>query len=308
MARRRRRERGRNISGILLLDKPAGITSNEALQHVKTLYQARKAGHTGSLDKMATGLLPLCFGEATKFSGYLLDADKSYDVTCRLGLETETGDADGDTVREQPVPELTIAAIESVLARYRGEIEQIPPMFSALKHKGQRLYELAYRGIEVEREPRGVSVYTLELVHFDSPFLRLYVKCSKGTYIRTLAADIGRELGCGASVHRLRRVGAGPFLENEMVTMDEIENLAESERGAMDRKLLTIDSALRQLPRVELTGHVVDYILEGQAVTVPHAPTSGLLRIYTDRNEFLGLGEILDDGRVAPRRLINRAI
>lgn len=306
MARRRRRERGRNISGILLLDKPAGVTSNEALQHVKTLYQARKAGHTGSLDKMATGLLPLCFGEATKFSGYLLDADKSYDVTCRLGRETDTGDADGETVRELAVPDLMGAAIESVLVQFRGEIEQIPPMFSALKHKGQRLYELAYRGIEVERKPRAVTVYTLELVHFDSPFLQLHVKCSKGTYVRTLAADIGHELGCGASVHRLRRVGAGPFLENEMVTMDEIEHLAASGFEAIDQKILTIDSALRQLPRVELTRHVVDYVLDGQAVVVPHAPTSGLLRIYTERNEFLGLGEVLDDGRVTPRRLVNR--
>ena len=306
MARRRRRARGRNISGILLLDKPGGVTSNEALQRVKTLYQARKAGHTGSLDKMATGLLPLCFGEATKFSGYLLDADKSYDVTCRLGRETDTGDADGETVKELPVPDLTTTAIENVLARFRGEIEQVPPMFSALKHRGKRLYELAYRGIEVEREPRAITVYKLELVHFDSPYLQLSVKCSKGTYIRTLAADIGRKLGCCASVHRLRRVAAGPFLEHEMVSMDEIEALSESGYGAMDRKILTIDSALRELPRVELTRHLVDYILDGQAVIVPHAPTYGLLRIYTDGNEFLGLGEVLDDGRVAPRRLVNR--
>lgn len=308
MARRRQRERGRNIHGILLLDKPAGITSNEALQRVKTLYQARKAGHTGSLDRMATGLLPLCFGEATKFSGYLLDADKIYDVTCRLGIETDTGDADGEIVRELPVPDLTVAGIESVLAGFRGEISQIPPMFSALKHKGKRLYELAYQGIEVEREARTVTIHRLDLVQFNTPFLQLYVSCSKGTYIRTLAGDMGRVLGCGASVHRLRRVGAGPFVEGEMVDMDEIERLARLGYEAMDERLLRIDCALKQLPRVELTQHVVDYISDGQAVTVPHAPTSGLLRIYSDRNEFLGLGEILDDGRVAPRRMVNRGV
>ena len=308
MSKRRRRERGRNIHGILLLDKPAGITSNEALQHVKTLYQARKAGHTGSLDRMATGLLPLCFGEATKFSGYLLAADKTYDVTCRLGIETETGDADGATVRELPVPDLTLARIESVLTRFRGEISQIPPMYSALKHQGKRLYELAYQGIEVEREARAVTIHRLDLVQFNTPFLQLYVRCTKGTYIRTLAGDIGRELGCGASVHQLRRVGAGPFIEDEMVGMDEIERLAGLGFEVMDQRLLTIDSALKQLPRVELTQHVVDYICDGQAVTVPHAPTSGLLRIYSERNEFLGLGEILDDGRVAPRRLVNRGV
>jgi len=308
MAKRRHRERGRDISGILLLDKPAGVTSNEALQRAKTLYQGRKAGHTGSLDRMATGLLPLCFGEATKFSGYLLGADKTYDAAFRLGIETTTGDSDGETLQEMPLPDLKLAAIEAVLEHFRGEIEQIPPMYSALKHKGKRLYELAYQGIEVEREARPVTIYRLDLVNFTSPFLQVHVRCSKGTYIRTLACDIGRELGCGASVYRLRRVGAGPFVEDEMVSMDEIERLAALGYGEMDKRLLTIDSALKQLPRVELTQHVVDYICEGQAVTVPHAPTSGLLRIYSDVNEFLGLGEVLDDGRVAPRRLINRGV
>lgn len=308
MARKRRRERGRNIHGILLLDKPAGVTSNEALQRVKTLYQARKAGHTGSLDRMATGLLPLCFGEATKFSGYLLDADKTYDVICRLGIETTTGDSDGDVLRELPLPDLTLPAVEKVLTHFRGEIQQIPPMYSALKHKGRRLYELAYQGIEVERESRPVTIYQLDLVEYSAPLLQLHVRCSKGTYIRTLAGDIGRELGCGACVHQLRRVGAGPFTGNEMVAMEEIERLAALGFAEMDKRLLTMDSALKQLPRVDLTRHVVDYICEGQAVTVPHAPTSGLLRIYSDDNEFLGLGEVLDDGRVAPRRLVNRGV
>ena len=288
-----------------MLDKPAGITSNEALQRVKTLYQARKAGHTGSLDRMATGLLPLCFGEATKFSGYLLDADKTYDVICQLGIETATGDLDGEILREMPLPELSSPAIEKVLERYRGDISQIPPMFSALKHKGKRLYELAYQGIEVERETRTVTIYQLDLLGFDAPLLHLHVRCSKGTYIRTLAGDLGRDLGCGACVHRLRRTGAGPFAEHEMVGMEEIERLAAQGFEEMDKRLLTMDSALRQLPRVELNRHVADFIREGQAVIVPHAPTSGLLRIYSDNNDFLGLGEVLDDGRVAPRRLVN---
>ena len=254
---------------------------------------------------MASGMLPLCFGEATKFSGYLLDSDKVYEVTCRLGLETNTGDLEGEKVREMPVPELTTAQIEQALERFRGEIKQIPPMFSALKHKGQRLYELAYQGIEVERKPRKVTIHKLELVKFNSPFLGLHIRCTKGTYIRTLAEDIGRHLGCGACVNELRRTGAGPFKEDEMVSMDDIEESARLGTEALDDKLLTVDCALKQLPRVDLAQHVVDYLSDGQAVTVPHAPTSGLLRIYKDDNIFLGLGEVLDDGRVAPRRLVN---
>jgi tRNA pseudouridine55 synthase len=302
---RRRREKGRNLHGILILDKPVGVTSNEALQRVKFLYRARKAGHTGSLDRMASGMLPLCFGEATKFSGYLLDADKIYEVTCKLGIETTTGDSEGDIVREMPVPDLSLVQVKQALERFRGDIKQIPPMFSALKHKGQRLYELAYQGIEVERKPRDIKIHVLELVRLEVPFLQLYIKCSKGTYIRTLAEDIGRHLGCCACVQELRRTGAGPFREEEMVSISEIEDLAQQGFVTMDKKLLSIDSALKQLPRVDLTQHIVDYLCDGQAVTVPHAPTSGLLRIYRDDKVFLGLGEVLDDGRVAPRRLVN---
>jgi len=303
---KRRKPRGRDVHGILLLDKPAGLTSNEALQKVKRLFNARKAGHTGSLDRGATGLLPLCFGEATKFSSFLLDADKHYVAACRLGLETTTGDAEGETVREAPVPALERDDIERVLDGFRGEIEQIPPMYSALKHKGRRLYELAYEGVEVEREPRPVTVYRLELLEFDGGEIVIDVLCSKGTYIRTLAEDIGRALGCGAHISRLRRTGSGPFREDEMVTMEELEKLAAAGSAALDRRLLSIDTVIREMPRVEMAETVAYYLRQGQPVIIPHAPTEGMLRIYTEDREFLGVGEVLDDGRIAPRRLVTR--
>ena len=302
---RRKKQHGRDVHGILLLDKPAGLTSNETLQKVKRLFNARKAGHTGSLDRGATGLLPLCFGEATKFSSFLLEADKHYLAACRLGVETTTGDAEGEVVRKVPVPELDREQLEAVLARFRGNIQQVPPMYSALKHKGKRLYELAYQGIEVQREAREVSVHSLKLVDFDSRELLLEVHCSKGTYIRTLAEDIGKVLGCGAHVSRLRRTGTGPFHEEEMITMEELEGLAAQGLGALDACLLSIDTVIREMPRVEMTETVAYYLKQGQPVIIPHAPTKGLLRIYTDAREFLGVGEVLDDGRIAPRRLVS---
>lgn len=302
---RRKKQQGRDVHGILLLDKPAGLTSNETLQKVKRLFNARKAGHTGSLDRGATGLLPLCFGEATKFSSFLLEADKHYLATCRLGVETTTGDAEGELIREAPVPELDYERVEAVLAGFRGNIQQVPPMYSALKHKGKRLYELAYQGIEVQREAREVSVHSLELVDFDSRELLLDVHCSKGTYIRTLAEDIGKALGCGAHISRLRRTGTGPFREEEMITMQELEGLAEQGRDALDACLLSTDTVIREMPRVEMTENVAYYLKQGQPVIIPHAPTKGLLRIYTDAREFLGVGEVLDDGRIAPRRLVS---
>ena len=304
MGRRHKRKNGRNINGVLLLDKPLGITSNDALQRVKRLFKANKAGHTGSLDKMATGLLPICFGEATKFAGYLLESDKHYRAVCRLGVETTTGDEEGDVVEEKPVPNLSNSQIEMVLEKFRGNIEQIPPMFSALKHKGQRLYKLAHQGIEVERPPRALTIHELTLIAHEGVFLSLDVRCSKGTYIRTLAQDIGRELGCCGCVHELRRIGTGPFVEQEMIGLDELEALAGHGLEVLDEKIQGIDMVLKQLPQIELTIEVADYLCDGQAVIVPHAPTSGLLRIYNKQGGFLGLGEVLDDGRVAPKRLV----
>ncbi|MBT4161989.1 MAG: tRNA pseudouridine(55) synthase TruB, partial [Gammaproteobacteria bacterium] len=219
----RRGRKGRNISGILLLDKPPGMTSNAALQVVKRLFNACKAGHTGSLDPLATGVLPLCFGEATKFSQFLLDADKKYLARVKLGVITDSGDADGEVLERRPVPEIDDVRLEEVLQHYRGDITQIPSMFSALKVDGQPLYKLARKGIEVERKERPVSIYRLEASEREGDELTLLVHCSKGTYVRTLVEDIGKELGPGAHVIGLRRLAAGPFDAEETFTMSELE-------------------------------------------------------------------------------------
>lgn len=301
----RRREHGRPIDGILPLDKPAGVTSNGALQQVKRLYQARKAGHTGSLDELATGLLPLCFGEATKVSSYLLEADKFYRAICRLGIKTSTADALGEVLLERPVPALSRERILATLADFTGAIAQTPPMHSALKHQGKRLYELARAGVEVERQPRTVTIYDLELIDFGADWIEIEVRCSKGTYIRTLAEDIGEQLGCGAHISALRRLGAGPFTAGQMVTVEQLnQTLETSGLEALDQFLLPLDSALASSPAVKLAAPLAHYLTQGQAVLVPNAPTSGWLRLYDDLGQFLGIGEILDDGRVAPKRLL----
>jgi tRNA pseudouridine55 synthase len=294
------------VNGILLLDKPAGIGSNDALQKAKSLFQARKAGHTGSLDRGASGLLPLCFGEATKFSSFLLGADKIYAATFRLGIVTTTGDSAGEVLERLPVPDLDEERLRRVLGRFTGEIQQVPPMYSALKHKGQRLYDLAYRGIEVEREPRPVTIHELELRSLSGDRFDVSITCSKGTYVRTLAEDIGRELGCGAHVESLRRTGVGPFRLSEAVALAELEEMAGSgEVQSLDRLLLDVDEVLRDIPAVQLVESAAFYLCQGQPVMVPHAPTTGRLRLYNEAREFLGIGEVLDDGRVAPRRLVS---
>jgi len=300
----RRRQRGRRVDGILTLDKPEGITSNRALQQVKHLFQAQKAGHTGSLDELATGLLPICLGEATKVSAYLLDADKIYRATCRLGMTTNTADAMGETLNERPVPTLDRARIETALSPFRGAIEQVPPMHSALKHQGKRLYELAREGIEVERQPRPITIHSLELADFGDDWITIDVHCSKGTYIRTLAEDIGEQLGCGAHVSALRRLGAGPFRAEQMVTMAQLEAAsAEAGMTALDGYLQPAAMALTDYPALALTDTLAYYLRQGQPVLVPNAPTSGLLRLYDDGEQFMGIGEVLDDGRIGPRRL-----
>ena len=291
------------MHGVLPLDKPPGATSNEVLQQVKRLFNARKAGHTGSLDKLASGLLPLCFGEATKFSGYLLDADKRYSATCRLGIQTTTGDVAGEIVRECPVPELDATALNRILDAFRGDIEQVPPMFSALKHKGQRLYELAYQGIEVERKPRPVHIYELELLRYEGSEFDIRVTCSKGTYIRTLAEDIGARVGCGAHVQSLRRTGVGQLREEEMIPLPRVLEASAKGMAALDGLLIGVDTILRDVPQVVLQDNVAYYLLQGQPVIVPRAPTAGRVRIYHESGAFLGAGEVLDDGRIAPRRL-----
>ena len=303
----RRRVRGRDVSGILLLDKPSGITSNDALQQVKRLYFAKKAGHTGSLDPLASGVLPICMGEATKVSAFLLDADKRYQVRCQLGVRTATADAEGEVLETRPVGVYSREQLETVLEEFRGSIEQIPPMYSALKHQGQRLYKLARQGVEVEREPRPVEIYELTVAGQGEDWLDINVHCSKGTYVRTLAEDIGDRLGCGAHVSALRRTAVGPYGDTMLVGLEILRELKEKDMSSMDTLLLPIESALTQWPDVDLSTDAAFYLQQGQPVLVPHAPTSGWVRLYEGNRSFLGMGEILDDGRVAPRRLMKSA-
>ena len=298
-----RRRGGREVNGVILLDKPRSLGSNEVLQIVKRLFRARKAGHTGSLDRLASGLLPICFGQATKLSGFLLNADKRYRAGIRLGIRTATGDAEGAVVDTRPIPPLSESTIEAALDRFRGPIEQIPPMHSALKHRGQRLYKLAHQGITVEREPREVVIHRLECTHWEGDRLALDIKCSKGTYIRTLSEDIGEALGTTAHVDELRRVGSGPFGEDEMVTL---ETLREAERsGGLDRHLTPMEAVLSEWPSVSLSRDTAWYLRRGQPVRIPRAPTAGWVRLHAEDDRFMGLGEVLDDGRVAPRRLLD---
>jgi len=303
---RHRRNRGRKINGILLLDKPMGLSSNEALQQVKRMYNAQKAGHTGSLDPLATGLLPICFGEATKLSAFLLDADKSYLTECTLGERTASGDAEGEVIETRPVPEFSEQQILEVLNSFVGEIEQLPPMYSALKKDGQPLYKLARQGIEVEREPRTISIYKINLISFQANKLVIEVFCSKGTYIRTLAEDIGEKLGCGAYVSSLRRDTVGAFQIENAVSLDEITKLRdEKEFAAMDEHVLAMESALTDWPSIELSEDAAYYLIQGQPVLVPRAPTEGLVRLFKTEGDFLGIGQIQDDGLVAPKRLLS---
>jgi len=300
----RRRLRGRPVSGILLLDKPLGLSSNHALQRVKRLYDARKAGHTGSLDPLADGMLPICFGDATKLSAFLLDADKHYQFRVRLGQTTATGDAEGEILRECSLDGITVERIERVLADFVGPIQQLPPMFSALKHQGKRLYELAREGVEVEREPRAVTIHVLQLGTVALPDFELSIRCSKGTYVRTLAEDIGQALGCGAHVVALRRSGVGPYADYRMYSMDMLERHAERGQAALDALLLPIDTALADWPEVRVGADSGFYLRQGQPVLVPKAPTQGWVRIYLG-DHFMAVGEVQDDGRIAPKRLMS---
>lgn len=294
----------RPVDGLLLLDKPVGWTSNAALQAVKRLYRAKKAGHTGSLDPLASGLLPICLGEATKLSGLLLNADKAYRFTCRLGVITATGDAEGEVLATRPVGPLSREQIEAALRRFTGPIQQIPPMYSAVKRDGQPLYKLARQGIEVERAPREVTVHELRLLRQDAEELECELRCSKGTYVRTLATDLGEALGCGAHVSALRRTAVEPYDAARMVTLDALRERAERGLAALDEWLLPPDSAVANWPAVSVSGDSAFYLRQGQPVLVPRAPSQGWLRLYQEGRQFLGIGEILDDGRVAPRRLL----
>jgi len=304
----KRRRRGRPVHGVLLLDKPKGLTSNAALQTVKRLLQAQKGGHTGSLDPLATGLLPLCFGEATKISAYLLNADKRYFTTLRLGVRTTTGDAEGEVIETRPVPSVSEAEIETVLARFRGTIEQIPPMHSAIKINGEPLYKLAHQGKEIERSPRQVTIHRLELLAVEADRLILDIRCSKGTYVRTLAEDIGEALGCGAHVAELRRTRVGALDVEDAVSLEALEALFQEEGPqALQCHLLPMGEALSDWPGIQLQGDAAYYLRMGQPVLIPKVPADGgWVRLY-ENDRFLGVGEIIDDGRVAPRRLVKVA-
>lgn len=294
----------RPIDGIILLDKPLGMTSNHALQHVKRLYNAEKAGHTGSLDPLATGLLPICLGEATKYSQHLLDADKVYRTKMRLGQKTTTADAEGEVTLERAIPSLTPADIEHVLAQFRGTLQQIPSMFSALKKDGKPLYELARQGIEVEREARTIHIYRLELLSAEPLFWELEVACSKGTYIRNLVEDIGEALGCGAHVVELRRLASGPFQLQDDLTLDHLREVAEHGFEALDALLLAPWAAMADKPKITLTENTTYYLMQGQPVRANGLPSTGEVLIFDPEQRFLGLGVMDEDGLLAPKRLL----
>lgn len=299
----KKRKKGRAIDGILLLDKPKGLTSNDALQQVKRIYEAEKAGHSGSLDPLASGMLPICFGESTKFCQYLLEADKYYYVTATLGVKTTTGDAEGDVVSTQPVPILSNGDFTELWAKFTGTIEQIPSMYSAIKHNGQPLYKLARQGIEIERPKRAVQIHELRLLESTEQSFTFDVRCSKGTYIRTLVEDMGDALGCGAYVSELRRLSAGPYKTEQMVTLAMLEGLSLEQ---LDALLLPAETSVSGWPEVQLSPAAAYYLQQGQAIILPAAPTEGWVRLSMQNGRFLGIGEVLDNGWVAPRRLVRQ--
>ncbi len=295
----------RDVDGILLLDKPSGLSSNAALQQARRLFRARKAGHTGSLDPLASGLLPLCFGQATKVAGLMLDADKRYAVVAQLGIRTSTGDAEGEVTERMPAPEIDTARLESALARFRGPILQVPPMHSALKQGGQRLYALARQGLEVARAARPVTIHELSSPGREGDRLELVVACSKGTYIRTLVEDLAAALGTVGHVLQLRRVGLGPFRQERAWTLDELGALRDSGgEDALDRVLLPADRALGHWPEVRLGPAERAWVLQGQAVFAT-GPGGQRVRIYGPDGDFLGIGQMTAEGRrLSPVRLM----
>jgi len=302
-----RRRKGRDVHGIVLLDKPAGFSSSQAVQKVRWLFQARKAGHTGSLDPFATGMLPICLGEASKTAGFMLDASKTYLARALLGQATTTGDIEGETSATAPVPELDAAGIAAVLAGFVGPIEQVPPMYSALKHEGQPLYRLARAGREVERAAREVTIHALELVSWETPYLTFRVRCSKGTYVRTLAEDIAQEMGSCAHLVALRRLAVEPFREQQMVSLASLEEWARD--GCVDQCLLPPDAGLVDWPLVSLESGSARRFSHGNALDRAGAGVRpGPVRVYGPGNLLLGLGEVTSEGNLRARRLMNLAV
>lgn len=302
----RPRKRGRDIHGVFLLDKPQGMSSNDILQKVKRIYQANKAGHTGALDPLATGMLPICLGEATKFSQFLLDADKRYLVTAKLGERTDTSDAEGEVIQIREV-KVETHDILTALSRFRGDLMQVPTMFSALKHQGKPLYEYARQGITVEREARPITVFELNFIEYNAPFLTLEVHCSKGTYIRTLVDDLGEYLGCGAHVAMLRRTAVSDYPAEKMLSWEQLQQLAENQTlEALDNLLLATDSAVSTLPRLDLTATQTQAVKFGQRVKFDNLQQLyGQVRLFSDQNSFLGVADIGQDNVIRPSRMVN---
>lgn len=299
-----RRKHGADIHGIVLLDKPAGISSNRALQRVRGIFQARKAGHTGSLDPFATGMLPVCLGEASKTAAFMLEAGKRYRATALLGMATSTGDVEGEVIQTCPVPDLDPDRLVQILQRFEGEIEQVPPMYSALKHEGRPLYEYARAGIEIERPARSVTIHGLKLVGWEPPRLTIDVHCSKGTYIRTLAEDIARGLECCAHLVELRRTLVEPFDDFSMVTLEHLQEAKET--GGLPGMLLPVDAGLPDWPLVELDSVQLDKFRHGQQFPLPlDQSKAGNVRVYGPDRDLLGLAVVLADGRLQPSRVFN---
>jgi len=309
-----RQRKGRAINGILLLDKPLEKSSNQALQTVKRIYFAQKAGHTGALDPLATGMLPVCLGEATKFSQFLLDTDKTYLVTAKLGIRTTTSDADGDIVSERPV-EVTLDKLNKALDSFRGDTKQVPSMFSALKHKGQPLYKYAREGIDIPREARDITVFDLQLLRFENDEVECEIHVSKGTYIRTIVDDLGELLGCGAHVAKLRRLSVGSYPREKMVTIEQLEALLKQAieqnippSTLLDTLLVPMNTAVKGFNRVMVDEISGNYLRHGNPVQVSGAPTQGLVEVYEgdsfNDDNFIGVGFIDDAGLVAPKRII----
>ena len=292
----------RNVSGVLLLDKPIGYSSNQALQKAKWLYQAAKAGHTGTLDPLATGLLPLCFGEATKFAHYLTDADKTYYATLKLGVTTNTGDTEGEVLTTQTV-NVSQMRFEQVCQQFLGEISQVPPMFSALKHEGKALYEYARAGIEIERKARLITIHQIVVEDFRQDVAIITVTCTKGTYIRTLAEDIGKELGCGAHLIGLRRTLTANYEITQTITLEQLEAMSQVQREAI---LMPVDSAVQHLPAITFDKESLIYLQQGQCVWKAGMVPKGLLRLYSEGQVFIGLGELESNGKIAPNRVIRQ--
>lgn len=299
---------GRDLTGILIVDKPSGISSNRVLQITKRWFQANKAGHTGTLDPLASGVLPVCLGEATKLSTYLLDADKRYQVTCQLGIATNSGDSDGEVIGEKPLPDFNETSLTALLQDFSGEQTQIPPMFSALKHQGQPLYKLARQGVEVERKARQINIYDLQLLAVSRDSFTLDVSCSKGTYIRTLVQDIAAAMGSCGHVSMLRRTAAAGYDLTQAIALDELENLAEQEDlTLLDKMLLPAVDALPEWPLIALNAEQCRQLYFGQPVSYGSTKYSGNIRLLDETGTFTGLGQLAADGVITAKRLFVRS-